>query len=83
MIVEFFSCAMCESVCKYCSCNATGLLDIISAAPFKALEAAWSPSAAMTLALASLNASASVAFLFSEFNFKVAYEIFSLINYNL
>lgn len=43
------------------TCNATGLSFITSDASFKALDAFISPSAAITLALASLEASASAA----------------------
>jgi hypothetical protein len=44
--------------CKYRSCNAAGESPMISEASLKALEAFCSPSAAITLALASLDASA-------------------------
>lgn len=61
MIVEFFSDAMLFNVCKYRSCNAAGLLQIISDACFNASDDFISPSAAITFALASRLASASVA----------------------
>ena len=61
MIVEFFSDEMLVKVCKYRNCKAAGESDIISDASFKALEALCSPSAAMTVALASRAASASAA----------------------
>jgi hypothetical protein len=68
IIYLFFSAAIVDKVCKYLSCKAIGLLLIVSAAFFKANEALCSPSAAITLALASLDASASVAtiLLYSE-----------------
>ena len=61
IIVEFFSAAMVLNVCRYLSCSATGDSAITLAASFRALEALCSPSAAMTLALASRPASASAA----------------------
>merc|ERR1719317_1811622 len=61
MIVEFFSAEMEFRVCKYLSCNAAGEVAMISAASFKALLDFCSPSAAITLALASRVASASAA----------------------
>ena len=61
IIVEFFSAATVVSVCKYLSCSATGLWLITSAASFSACEAFCSPSAEITLAFASLLASASAA----------------------
>ena len=60
-IVEFFSDAICVSVCKYLSWIAIGDSLITSAASFRAFDAFCSPSAAITFALASLAASASVA----------------------
>ena len=61
MIVEFFSAAMCVSVCKYLNCKAVEDWLITSAAALSATDAFCSPSAATTLALASRDASASVA----------------------
>jgi hypothetical protein len=61
MIVEFFSAEILLRVCRYRSCKAPGASLMTSAASFKALEAFISPSAAITLALASLEASASAA----------------------
>merc|ERR1711973_298863 len=43
-----------ESVCKYLSCSAAGDSEMISEASFRARDAFCSPSAAITLALASL-----------------------------
>lgn len=60
-MVEFFSAAIELRVCRYRSCRADGDWLITSAASFKARDARCSPSAAMTLALASLAASASAA----------------------
>jgi hypothetical protein len=54
MIVEFFSLEILLSVCKYLNCNAAGLSLNVSAASFNALDAFISPSAAITLARASL-----------------------------
>ena len=59
--VEFFSAAMLFKVCKYLSWSADGESDIISDASFNARDAFCSPSAAITLALASRVASASAA----------------------
>ena len=61
MMVEFFSEEMEFSVWRYLSCKAAGDELIVSAASFKALLDFCSPSAATTLALASLVASASAA----------------------
>ena len=61
MIVEFFSAEILVNVCKYLNWRAAGDSEMISEASFKALEAFCSPSAAITLALASLEASASAA----------------------
>lgn len=60
-IVEFFSAAIEFKVCRYLNWRAAGESWIISDASFNALEALCSPSAAITLALASRAASASVA----------------------
>ena len=54
MIVEFFSLEILLRVCKYLNCNAAGLSLSVSAASFNALDAFISPSAAITLARASL-----------------------------
>lgn len=54
MIVEFFSLDILLRVCKYLNCNAAGLSLSVSAASFNALDAFISPSAAITLARASL-----------------------------
>lgn len=61
IIVEFFSAEMLLSVCRYRSCNADGLADMISEASLSAREDFISPSAAITLARASRAASASAA----------------------
>ena len=61
MMVEFFSAEMLVKVWRYRSCKAAGESERISDASFKEREAFCSPSAAMTLALASLAASASAA----------------------
>ena len=61
IIVEFFSAAMLVSVCKYLKCSDTGLLLKSSPASLNANAERCSPSAAITLALASRVASASVA----------------------
>ena len=61
MIVEFFSAEMFVKVWRYRSCKAAGESESISEASFKDREAFCSPSAAMTLARASLAASASAA----------------------
>ena len=47
--------------CKYLSCRAAGDSEMVSAASLRACEAFFSPSAAITFALASLAASASAA----------------------
>ena len=60
-IVEFFSAAIVDNVCKYLNCNAVGDWLMTSAAALSAIDAFCSPSAATTLALASRPASASVA----------------------
>lgn len=49
-----------KNTCKYRSCSAAGESPMISEASLKALEAFCSPSAAITLALASLDASAYI-----------------------
>jgi hypothetical protein len=61
IIVEFFSAAIPDRVCRYLSWRAIGFEAMISAAALNATDALCSPSAATTLALASLAASASVA----------------------
>jgi len=61
MIVEFFSAAIEFRVCRYLSCKADGDSSMILEASLSALDALISPSAAMTLALASRDASASAA----------------------
>ena len=61
MIVELFSAEMLFRVCRYRSWRAAGLSATTSAACLRALLALCSPSAAITLALASLAASASAA----------------------
>ena len=61
IIVEFFSAEILVKVWRYRSCKAAGESERISDASFKEREAFCSPSAAMTLALASLAASASAA----------------------
>jgi len=60
-IVEFFSEDMELRVWRYRSCKAAGDCSIIIEASLRALEARISPSAAITLARASLLASASAA----------------------
>jgi uncharacterized protein (DUF952 family) len=55
MMVEFFSLEMLLSVCKYLNWSAAGLSLSVSAASFNARDAFISPSAAMTLARASLH----------------------------
>lgn len=50
-----------KNTCKYLSCSAEGDSSITEEASRRALEALFSPSAAITLALASLEASASAA----------------------
>ena len=64
IIVEFLSADTVLRVCKYLNCKAAGLSAITSEASFKAFEAFISPSAAITLAQASLAASASAAIAF-------------------
>merc|ERR1719474_1629262 len=66
-MVEFFSVEIVESVCRYLSCRAAGDSDMISEASFRARDAFCSPSAAITLALASLVASASAAIALCRF----------------
>lgn len=61
MMVEFFSEAILLSVWRYRSCRAAGEVHIMSEACFNANDDFISPSAAITFALASLLASASVA----------------------
>ena len=61
MTVELFSAEMLFRVCRYLNCRAAGLSTMTSAACLRALLALCSPSAAITLALASLAASASAA----------------------
>merc|ERR1719427_2332176 len=61
MMVEFFSALMLLSVCKYLSCKAAELSCMTILASANDLDAFCSPSAAITLALASLAASASAA----------------------
>lgn len=61
MIVELFSAAMELSVCRYRSCIACDPDEISSPAAFKNLADRSSPSDIMTLARASLSASASAA----------------------
>ena len=60
-MVEFCSVDIAVRVWRYLSCRACGDCSITSAAAFKAPEDFCSPSAAMTLARASLAASASAA----------------------
>ena len=60
-MVEFFSALMVLRVCRYLSWRAAGDSFMTSAASLRALEACCSPSAAMTLALASRVDSASAA----------------------
>jgi len=48
IMVEFFSAEMELRVCRYLSCNATGVSLMIKAASFRACEALCSPSAANT-----------------------------------
>ena len=60
-MVLFFSADMWVKVCKYRNCKALGESEITSDASLRALEAFISPSAAITLALASRAASASAA----------------------
>ena len=48
MMVLFFSAEMLFNVCKYLSCKAPGLAEIISLAAFRAELAFCSPSAAIT-----------------------------------
>ena len=50
-----------RNTCRYLSCNAAGDSEMISEASLRAPEAFFSPSAAITLALASRAASASAA----------------------
>eukprot|EP00090_Calanus_glacialis_P016878 TRINITY_DN26414_c0_g1_i1.p1 TRINITY_DN26414_c0_g1~~TRINITY_DN26414_c0_g1_i1.p1 ORF type:complete len:102 (+),score=13.14 TRINITY_DN26414_c0_g1_i1:219-524(+) len=61
IIVELCSADIVLRVCKYRSCRAEGLSAMTSAASRNARDAFSSPSAAITLALASLAASASAA----------------------
>ena len=61
MMVEFLSAAIELSVCRYRICMAAGDWLMMSAASFREREAFISPSAKITLALASLFASASAA----------------------
>ena len=61
MMVEFFSTAMFCRVCRYLSCMEQDDSVKVSAAFLKAFDAFCSPSAAITLALASRVASASAA----------------------
>ena len=61
MMVEFFSAEMELRVWRYLSWRAPGLQVIISLAALRAVLAFSSPSAAITLALASRAASASAA----------------------
>lgn len=63
-MVEFLSAAICVNVCKYLNCIAIGDSLIISPASFKLRLAFISPSAAMILARASRDASASAAIAF-------------------
>ena len=60
-IVEFFSAAIEFKVWRYLNCRAAGDSEMTSAASLSALDAFCSPSAAITLALASRAASASAA----------------------
>merc|ERR1711913_119988 len=66
-MVLFFSEEMVARVCRYLSWRAAGLSEMMSLASFKALLAFCSPSAAITLALASLEASASAAMALCRF----------------
>lgn len=52
-IVEFFSCAILFSVCKYRSCNAAPDCEITSDASFNDWDAFFSPSAAIIFARAA------------------------------
>ena len=75
MIVDDCSVDIPVRVCRYLSWRACGDCVIISAAFFNAPEAFCSPSAAITLALASLAASASAAIALEQIPSKYVWRI--------